>query len=138
MNDVDLYVQDPAGKTVYFNNTTAGLMHLEQDVIPGFNTVENGTNIKQGDDERVILRGTIPGQYIVDIHMYDGSMSPTPETCTVTLYSMKGGINQIDQTKVTLDRTGSVGSAFQFTVNAASKITQVTHFDRNIVYQTGG
>lgn len=135
-NDVDLYVQDPVGKIVYFNNTTAGLMHLEQDVIPGFNTVENGTKIKQGDDERTILRGTIPGQYVVDIHMYDGSYSPLPETCTVTLYSMKGGINQIAQAKVTLDRNGSVGSAFQFTVNAKGQVTQVTHFNRNIVYST--
>lgn len=138
MNDVDLYVEDPAGKIAYFSNTTAGLMHLEQDVIPGFNTVENGTTIKQGDDERTILRGTIPGQYIVNLHMYDGNESPVPETCVVTLYSMRHGINQIAQRKVTLDRNGSVGTAFEFQVNANEQVTQVTYFTRDIVYQTGG
>lgn len=138
MNDVDLYVMDPAGKIAYFSNTTAGLMHLEQDVIPGFNTVENGTNIKQGDDERTILRGTIPGTYEVDLHMYDGNESPVPETCTVALYSMKGGLNEIAHVNVTLPRNGSVESAFQFQVNAQSRITKVTYFTRDFVYQTGG
>lgn len=137
-NDVDLYVQDPAGKIAYFNNTTAGLMHLEQDIIPGFNTVENGTTLKQGDDERTILRGTIPGQYIVNIHMYDGSQSPLPETCQVTLYSMRNGINVLAQTNVTLQRNGSAGTAFEFTVNGKGQVTSIQHFNRDIVYQTGG
>lgn len=138
MNDVDLYVEDPAGKIAYFNNTTAGLMHLEQDIIPGFNTVENGTKLKQGDDERTILRGTIPGTYIVNLHMYDGTMSPVPETCQVTLYSMKNGINVLAQTNVTLDRNGSVATAFEFVVNPKGQVTQIQHFPRDIVYQTGG
>lgn len=135
-NDVDLYVQDPAGKIAYFNNTTAGLMHLEQDIIPGYNTVENGTKLKQGDDERTILRGTIPGTYVVNLHMYDGSLSPLPETCTVTLYSMRNGINVLTQQKVTLQRTGSAETAFEFVVNAKGEVTAIQHFPRDIVYGT--
>lgn len=136
-NDVDLYVEDPAGKIAYFNNTTAGLMHLEQDIIPGFNTVENGTKLKQGDDERTILRGTIPGTYIVNIHMYDGSYSPLPETCQVTLYSMKNGVNVLAQENVTLQRNGSAGTAFEFVVDPKGRVTKIEHFTRDIVYQTG-
>lgn len=135
-NDVDLYVEDPAGKIAFFNNPTAGLMHLEQDIIPGYNTVENGTTLKQGDDERTILRGTIPGQYIVNVHMYDGTLSTVPETCTINLYSMKGGINVLATQKVTLQRNGSVATAFEFTVNAKGQVTRIDHFNRDIVYQT--
>lgn len=133
MNDVDLYVQDPEGKIAYFNNQTAGLMHLEQDVIPGYNTVEAGTTLKLGDNERTILRGTIPGQYTVNIHMYDGSISPLPETCQVALYSMKRGINQVTTENVTLDRNGSAQTAFEFTVNSQGKISGISHYPHDIV-----
>lgn len=137
-NDVDLYVEDPAGKIAYFNNTTAGLMHLEQDIIPGYNTVENGTKIVQGDDERTILRGTLPGTYVVNLHMYDGTQSPLPETCQVTLYSMKNGINVLAQTNVTMPRNGSAETAFEFVVDSKGRVTKIEHFTRDIVYQTTG
>lgn len=132
-NDVDIYVRDPAGKTAWYGGETAGLMHLEQDVIPGFNTVEAGTTLPLGDNERVILRGTIPGTYTVDLHMYDGSYSPLPETCTVALYNMQHGVNQIVTQSVTLDRNGSIATAFEFVVNKAGKVSAIEHYNSNIV-----
>ncbi len=72
-DDIDLYVQDPQGGTVWYHQKDAGLMHLDRDDRGNFrdkvtvagNTIENPIN-----QETVTLRGIIPGQYIVNIHQY--------------------------------------------------------------------
>jgi hypothetical protein len=72
-DDIDLYVQDPEGRTVWYHQRDAGLMHLDRDdrgtfrdkVTVAGQIIENPIN-----QETVTLRGFMPGQYIVNIHQY--------------------------------------------------------------------
>jgi hypothetical protein len=72
-DDIDLYVQDPEGRTVWYHRRDAGLMHLDRDdrgtfrdkVTVAGQIIENPIN-----QETVTLRGFMPGQYIVNIHQY--------------------------------------------------------------------
>jgi hypothetical protein len=73
-DDVDLWVQDPAGNTVAFVNKQAGLMHLEKDDL-GYSSDEyrNGNEVRLVNLNRevVTLRGVIPGEYQVMAHIYN-------------------------------------------------------------------
>lgn len=133
-DDVDLYVQDPHGNIAYFGNMTAGLMHLEQDIIPGYNTVEGTVKLVTGDNERTIIRGIVPGEYIVDEHLYTeygGSV-----TCHVSLWSIKDNFQEIITSTITLPVQGSVKTAFRFSLDANGKITNTNHLYRDIVDYT--
>lgn len=130
-DDVDLYVQDPNGNVTYFGNLTAGLTHLEQDVIPGINTVEGNVKLNTGDNERVIIRGVVPGEYIVDEHLYASYDSGV--TCHTSLWSIKDGFQEITTNTVRLVEQGSVETAFRFSLDANGKITNVNHLFRDIV-----
>ncbi len=75
-NDIDLWVQSPAGEVVWFRARESGLMHLDRDDRGASNdTVEiNGrTIVNPLNQEVVTLRGIVSGEYIVNAHYYDSS-----------------------------------------------------------------
>lgn len=73
-DDIDLWVQDPNGAIVSFRNKSNGLMHLEKDDLGATNDTfvdeyGNRTTLKI-NREIVTIRGVVPGDYQVMIHIY--------------------------------------------------------------------
>ena len=71
--DVDLWVRNPRGVTVYFKMKDAELMNLERDDFGAKNDsiAINGRLVQaQRNDEFITLRGYIPGEYTVNVHLY--------------------------------------------------------------------
>ena len=74
-DDVDLYVQDPAGKLVWYNQRDVGLMVLERDDrgdTNDFAFVESKKIPLPIREELVSIRGVMAGEYTVNIHLYHG------------------------------------------------------------------
>ena len=72
-DDVDLYVQDPAGKLVWYNQRDVGLMMLERDDrgdTNDFALVESKKIPLPIREELVSIRGLMAGEYTVNIHLY--------------------------------------------------------------------
>ena len=72
-DDVDIYVEDPIGNLVWFKSREPGLMHLDRDDLGKKNdeiVTAAGTILFPENREIVTLRGVIPGEYIINIHMY--------------------------------------------------------------------
>ena len=72
-DDVDTYVEDPVGNLVWFRSREPGLMHLDRDDLGKRNdevTTAAGTILFPENREIVTLRGVVPGEYIINIHMY--------------------------------------------------------------------
>lgn len=81
-DDVDVYVEDPAGHLICFRRREDGLMHLDRDDLGKRNDRINtafGVVEFEGNREIVTLRGSIPGEYIVNVHMFRRNSSDTPE-----------------------------------------------------------
>ncbi len=77
-NDIDMWVQNPAGDVVWFRSREAGLMHLDRDDRGSSNdSVEvNGRTITNPLNQEVVtLRGIVTGEYVVNAHYYDQSKS---------------------------------------------------------------
>ena len=73
-DDIDTWVRDPAGNIVGFKQKDRGLMNLDRDDLGRANdTIEtlNGEKILVRQNiEHVTIRGIIPGEYIVNVHLY--------------------------------------------------------------------
>ena len=86
-DDVDTYVEDPVGNLVWFRSREPGLMHLDRDDLGKRNdevTTAAGTILFPENREIVTLRGVIPGEYIINIHMYfKVGQEPVPVTIQI-------------------------------------------------------
>ena len=73
-NDIDLWVEDPAGNIIWFKNREAGLMHLDRDDrgsvndLVKFNERQLSNPLNQ---ELMTIRGIVPGEYVVNLHYYE-------------------------------------------------------------------
>jgi hypothetical protein len=68
-DDMDLYVEDPAGNIVWYHSKEAGLMALDRDDRGDYkNTITvNGKTIRNPIRQEIVtLRGLIPGEYVVN------------------------------------------------------------------------
>lgn len=73
-SDLDLWVGDPSGTIVSFRNKSAGFMNLEKDDLGKRNDTiidEYGEKtVLKINRETVVLRGVLPGEYEVMVHVY--------------------------------------------------------------------
>jgi len=73
-DDVDTWLEDPLGNVLFFRQKEKGLMHLDKDDLGVSNdtvTLPNGKQITvKINQEIVTIRGFIPGEWILNVHMY--------------------------------------------------------------------
>jgi len=72
--DVDMWVRDPQNNIVSFKMPEYGLMYYERDDMGQrrsiFDVDGKKTVIDPDNKEYVTLRGTFPGEYVVNVHVY--------------------------------------------------------------------
>jgi hypothetical protein len=81
-NDLDTWVQGPGGDIVWFRQREAGLLHLDRDDrgLSNDTVLVDGRRIVNPINQEVVtLRGLAPGEYVVNVHYYDGSKNERPE-----------------------------------------------------------
>jgi len=76
-DDVDVYVEDPNGKLVFFRSREAGLMHLDRDDLGWRNDrvrMPDGSMAEYKENREIVtLRGIVKGEYVVNVHLYSRS-----------------------------------------------------------------
>ena len=120
INDVDLYVRDPAGSICYFRNTQVDQMQLEHDDLG-----TAGTNYGRGamNVERTVLRGTLPGQYVVGTALFSRGAGTAPIPVAVELWDLQGNDRLLKQRTVYVTKTGDQRTPFRFTLDATGTTT---------------
>lgn len=124
-DDVDLYVQDPAGNLIFYGRTTAELMHLEYDDRGdlGDKAMTSSGEVKAAiNQERAIIRGGMAGEYVVNVHMF-AKRHPAPTTVKISLYRLKGDDTEILVKERVLKDDGDEATAFRFTLGADGEKT---------------
>lgn len=129
-DDVDTYVQDPESHLIFFQRREDGLMHLDRDDLGKRNDAVNtefGVVTFKENREIVTLRGTLRGEYCVNVHMYRrGNPEAQPVEVTIQLDKVTPRYEPVAQKKVTLDKNGDEATAFRFTVNSEGKIIGIS------------
>lgn len=140
-DDVDTYVLDPKGYLVYFRRREDGLMHLERDDLGERNDViqnENGESyLFEKNEERVIIRGIIPGEYVVNVHMYLKRTLNDPTRVQIALMKLQGQDEEITKKEVVLKDSGDEETAFRFTLAADGRVANISTLKRSLTKRVG-
>ena len=134
-DDVDLHVRDPAGNTAFFNARDVGLMHLEHDdqgTLSDQAQTIGGKVIVAKNEERVVIRGIIPGEYVVNLHMYN-KRDTKPTAVTVRLVRLKGVDSEVIRKERTLPNRGDERTAFRFTLSEDGSVSNINELSRSIL-----
>lgn len=140
-DDVDLWVQDSQGNVAWFAQQDAGLMHLESDDlgtgISGTYTTTDGRKIiTSANTERTVIKGAIPGEYTVNVHMY-AKNDHGPTVVTIELWQLRGNDRVLRTVRVTLHRGGEEVTAFRFTLDAAGNASHFNTLQKRFVGAVG-
>lgn len=153
--DVDTYVEDPAGNLVSFGRREQGLMHLDRDDLGKRNDrviLQNGKLIEVSENREIVtIRGIIPGEYVVNVHMYrrpsqqdynpdtDGEIfnEPIPTPVTIRLDKLNPRVKLIAQKEVTLKNNGDEKTAFRFTLDNDGDVTNTNELFKDLCKSPG-
>lgn len=137
-DDVDTYVEDPIGNIVGFNRREQGLMHLDRDDLGHKNDevlTAEGTVIYNENREVVTIRGYLPGEYIINVHMYHREVE-YDKPLTVTIRADKiNPFSQVAVQTVVLSAAGDERTAFRFYVNKDGTVKSVNRLPKRFINQ---
>ena len=138
-NDVDMYVEDQEGHLVAFMRREEGLMHLDRDDLGQRNDVvqtQFGEIEYNENREIVTLRGIVPGEYVINVHMYmrrDASLT-TPVTIQLDKINP---FSTIMIKRVTLGDSGDEKTAFRFTLDKEGEVVDVNELPKTLPQPEG-
>jgi len=123
-DDVDSYVQDPAGNIVWYNQREAGLMHLDRDDRGMFKDVilfNDKEVINPLNQEIVSFRGLEDGEYVVNIvHYIANGTAPLP--VKVKVEKLNPTVEVIYYETLELKGAGDEQTAVRFTLQGADVV----------------
>ncbi len=134
-NDIDTWVQDPAGNLVWFRSREAGLMHLDRDdrgltndvIVVDGKQVTNPLN-----QEVVTIRGIEPGEFTVNVNYYE-SKNGQPVEVTVSVIKVNPRAEVVFYGQTTLARKGDEATALRFTMRPDGSIGNVNTLAKSLV-----
>lgn len=133
-DDVDTYVEDPAGNLVAFMRREQGLMHLDRDDLGHRNDTINTPNgpIEYRENREIVtLRGFMPGEYVVNVHMY---MKRDQKPTEVTVVLEKLNPYSVGMAKeLVLTVNGQEKTAFRFRLDNDGSIVEVNELEKTLV-----
>ena len=120
--DIDLWMMDPVGNIVGFPNMHAGLLHLDKDDLGQSNDsviLADGTKkIIYLNREIMTIRGIVPGEYIVNNHLYSMKSDKSRKPMEVTTRVIKiNPFGEVHVGVVTLRGPGAEETVIRFTIS---------------------
>jgi hypothetical protein len=127
-DDIDTYVQDPAGNSVWYRNPEAGLLALDRDDRGNFRDViiVNGERIENPiNQETVTLRGIVSGEYVVNVYHYVAN-GVDPVTVTVKVERINPRLEVVYYGTVDVDHRGEEETVIRFTLDDEGNPSNLT------------
>jgi hypothetical protein len=134
--DVDLYVEDPAGNLVWFRQREAGLMHLDRDDLGRSNDVIRvaGREIVHPLNQEIVsIRGIQPGEYVVNLYLYRAAPEARPVPATVKVEKLNPKVEVVFYGELVLGRPNEERTAIRFSVRADGDVAQVNELAKPLV-----
>jgi len=134
-DDIDTWVKDPNGNTVWFRNRGSNLVHLDRDDRGMLNDTLNigGQEIQNPlNQEIAAIRGIVPGEYVVNLHYYDSeSSNPVPVSVKVSKVNPVYTVAYYGVT--TLESEGTEKTAVRFSITAEGDIIDINQLPMRLV-----
>lgn len=134
-DDIDTWVENPKGNVVWFRKSAVGLMHLDRDD----RGMDNDTIMVDGKElvnplnqEVVTIRGTLPGEYVVNLHYYS-TKTNQPVTANVRVVKVNPKLEVVYYGSVTLEHRGAEKTAVRFSLNRDGQVKAINTLFKSIV-----
>ena len=134
-DDLDLFVQDPAGNIAWYRHREAGFMVLERDDRGGTNDfiVVNGKKIPSPIREEIVtIRGIVPGEYTVNVSHFQATTG-RPVPVTVKVQKLNPTAQVIFDDKVFVDHTGDEKTTVRFALDGEGKVIDVNRRPKSLM-----
>jgi len=136
-DDIDTWVEEPDGNLVWFRNKEAGLIHLDRDDRGNVNdtlningrTVQNPLN-----QEIVTIRGTVAGEYVVNVFYYD-SENNKPVEVNVRVDKVNPQLEVLYYSTLRLGKPGEERTVVRFTIDPDGRISNINHIEKSLTKQ---
>jgi hypothetical protein len=142
-NDIDLWVQNPQGNTVFYREREAGLMHLDRDDrgLSNDTILVNGRKIVNPLNQEVVtIRGIAPGEYVINAHYFESKevdstnpRSGQPVEVNVAVVKVNPRAEVVYYGKQTLAARGEEATLARFTVQADGAVTDINTLAKRLV-----
>jgi len=124
-DDVDTWLQDPAGNVLHFRQRDVGLAHLDRDDLGKLNdtiTLDDGRRVEYPhNQELTTIRGFLTGEWVLNVHMYNkrdanpilvevriDKLNPKVETVFYKKIVMKSRWEEITITRFVMTNQGDI------------------------------
>lgn len=134
-DDLDLFVQDPAGNIAWYRHREAGFLTLDRDDRGGVNDfiTVNGRKIPSPIREEIVtVRGILAGEYTVNVSHFQATTGQ-PVPVNVKVQKLNPVAQVVFDDKLTLDHTGEERTAVRFMVDAEGKVTNVEQRQKSLL-----
>jgi hypothetical protein len=138
-DDVDLYVQDPTGALVWYNQRTVGFMVLERDDRGETNDFIHVNGQKKWSpirQEIVSIRGILPGEYTVNVHLYE-HIAKEPVPVSVQVEKLNPVVQVVYYDTIALDHTDEEETAVRFTLAEDGSVTGTSTAGKSLLDTIG-
>jgi hypothetical protein len=139
-DDVDTYVEDPMGNIVFSNRREEGLMHLDRDDLgkrsDTIRTADGKVYTVKENQEIVTIRGIIPGEYVVNVHMYLDREKDVPTEVSVKVEKLNPQVRIVTANKVMLGNTADEKTAVRFVIDAEGGVTDTSTLFKGLARAT--
>lgn len=138
--DVDIWMRDPTGVLLSFQNRIIPGSHLEKDDLGTTNDIVwiNGERvISPINSETVHIQTLQPGTYAISVHMYNIRRENKPEEVTIIIRTLDP-YRTIVEKQVVLSGQGQEIGVVEFTVGDKQNVIDVQDFDGGIIKQKIG
>lgn len=129
-NDVDLWVRDPMENYIGFRSKDVGITNLDRDDLGSVNdkvSLGPGKEVVVNINREVTsIRGLMPGQYIVSIHLYNYAyVSPMGIPVTIELQKINPYAIITKETRI-LSSHGQIEDVFSFVIDENGKVVDIS------------
>ena len=134
-DDLDLFVQDPAGNIAWYRHREAGFLTLDRDDRGGTNDfiMVNGKKIASPIREEIVtVRGIVPGEYTVNVSHFQATTGQ-PVAASVKVQKLNPTAQVIFDNKLMLDQSGDEKTALRFRIDTEGKVIDVQQRPKSLL-----
>lgn len=134
--DVDTWLQDPLGNIIFFRQKEKGLMHLDRDDRGDINDaiiLPSGQKIiLPVNQELTTIRGFIPGEWILNIHLYK-KRTMKGVAVEISIDKLNPKVEKLFYEKITLFEQWQEMTVTRFTMTQQGEVIDWNNLPKKLV-----
>lgn len=131
--DLDLWLRDPFGHIIFYNNRESSNISLDRDsrgYLTNQTTLPDGTVLNSGNREIISIRAILPGDYLVSVGYYDGVGAID---ATVLVEKVNPSLSTVAGGKVNLKLAKQSANVVAFHVAPDGRVTRLPLPPRTLI-----